>query len=66
MHAASLLFSAVVLAVSLVAAAELKIEIIKAVECERKTKSGDEISVEYTGTFTNGTVFDTSMTRISR
>jgi len=63
MRAASLFVSAFALAVGLVVAEDLKIEIIKAVECTRKTESGDEITVDYTGTLTNGTVFDSSMTR---
>jgi FK506-binding protein 2 len=39
---------------------ELVIEIIRSVECDRTTHNGDVISVNYNGTFTNGTLFDSS------
>jgi FK506-binding protein 2 len=36
------------------------IEITFPVACDRKTKSGDVLSVNYNGTFTNGELFDSS------
>jgi FK506-binding protein 2 len=42
---------------------KLKIDVTHKVECERKTKSGDNIEVHYTGTLTDGTVFDSSLNR---
>lgn len=39
---------------------KLEIEVTKAVACERKSQKGDIISVNYNGTFTNGTQFDSS------
>ncbi|KLU88668.1 FK506-binding protein 2 [Magnaporthiopsis poae ATCC 64411] len=57
----SLLASA---AVGILAADELKIDVTYAVECERKTKSGDTIDVHYTGTLKeNGNKFDSSLDR---
>ncbi len=38
----------------------LKIEVTKAVACDRKTKNGDDIAVNYNGTLTNGQSFDSS------
>lgn len=52
-------FSVIVLAVC-VAAQDLKINVTKAVQCDRKTKIGDMIDVNYNGTLTNGTLFDSS------
>ena len=43
-----------------VVAQELEIEVTYAVECTNKTQKGDFISVNYNGTFTNGTTFDSS------
>ena len=43
-----------------VVAQELEIEVTYAVECTNKTKKGDLINVNYNGTFTNGTIFDSS------
>ncbi|KAB5511494.1 hypothetical protein GE09DRAFT_981969 [Coniochaeta sp. 2T2.1] len=40
--------------------ADLKIEVTLSVLCDRKTHSGDVVSVNYRGTFTNGTEFDSS------
>jgi FK506-binding protein 2 len=46
-------------AVNFVAAEEpLKIQVTYAVECERKTKKGDIISVHYRGNLTTGEEFD--------
>ena len=42
---------------------ELKIKILKLVECKRKTKSGDFISVHYSGKLEDGTEFDSSFLR---
>jgi peptidylprolyl isomerase len=33
---------------------------------EKTVKAGDKVSVDYTGTFTNGTVFDTSIEKIAK
>ncbi|USP74868.1 hypothetical protein yc1106_02142 [Curvularia clavata] len=46
---------------SLVLAGELKIEVTKAVECTRKTKNGDKVSMMYKGTLlSDGSQFDSS------
>ena len=42
---------------------ELKIDVTHKVECERKTKEGDNIAVHYKGTLTDGKVFDSSFGR---
>lgn len=42
---------------------ELKIDVTHKVECERKTKEGDNIAVHYKGTLTDGTKFDSSFDR---
>lgn len=36
----------------------LKIKMILPVECDRKSHHGDTVTVDYIGTFTNGTMFD--------
>lgn len=45
----------------LVAADELKIDVTHKVECERKTKKGDAVSMHYRGTLqADGSQFDAS------
>ncbi|KAK8000438.1 hypothetical protein PG990_013038 [Apiospora arundinis] len=47
-----------------VMAAELKIEVTQAVECDRKTKKGDAVEMHYKGTLAaNGNKFDASYDR---
>ncbi|PQE04280.1 FK506-binding 2 protein [Rutstroemia sp. NJR-2017a BVV2] len=52
---------------SSVLAAEVKVEVTKAVECDRKTKKGDTISVHYRGNLEEdgkvGKEFDASYNR---
>lgn len=49
-------------ALSLVAAEELKVDVTKAVACERKTQKGDVVSMHYHGSLAaNGEKFDASM-----
>lgn len=48
---------------ALALADELKIDTTHAVECSRKSKSGDFISVHYSGSLEDGTVFDASYNR---
>ncbi len=38
----------------------LKIEVTRAVTCDRKSRNGDSIAVNYNGTLTDGTSFDSS------
>lgn len=46
---------------SLVLAGELNIEVTKAVECTRKSKNGDKVSMMYKGTLlSDGSQFDSS------
>lgn len=47
-------------AIGSVAAQDLVIEVSYSVKCDRSTKKGDNISVMYNGTLTDGTLFDTS------
>ena len=44
-------------------AIEVTIDVTNPVECTRKTKAGDSISVDYRGTLTNGEEFDSSYKR---
>ncbi|EGX91839.1 FK506-binding protein 2 precursor [Cordyceps militaris CM01] len=61
MKTAAVLSALVVLAA---AAAELKIEVTHKVECERKTKKGDKVSMHYRGTLAaDGSQFDASYDR---
>jgi FKBP-type peptidyl-prolyl cis-trans isomerase len=39
---------------------DLQIDVTRAVQCDRRSQMGDVISVNYRGTFTNGTEFDSS------
>ena len=41
----------------------VEIDVTRAIECNRKTQSGDQIEVNYKGTLVDGTVFDSSYTR---
>ena len=51
-------------ATTVLAADEVKIEVTRAVECERKTKKGDKIEVHYRGTLQkDGSQFDASYDR---
>lgn len=56
----SLLASA---AVGVLAVDELKIDVTLPVECDRKTQSGDKVSMHYKGTLENGNKFDASYDR---
>jgi len=42
---------------------QVKVEVTRAVECERKSQKGDKISVHYRGTLTDGKEFDASYNR---
>jgi FK506-binding protein 2 len=47
-----------------IAAEQVKIDVTRAVECERKSQKGDKISVHYKGTLaSDGSEFDTSYKR---
>jgi hypothetical protein len=49
---------------STILAEDVKIEVTRAVECERKTQKGDKISVHYKGTLaSDGSEFDASYKR---
>ncbi|KAK1994616.1 hypothetical protein LX36DRAFT_673012 [Colletotrichum falcatum] len=51
-------------AVSFVAAADLKIDVTQEVECDRKTKNGDKLTMHYRGTLqADGSQFDASYDR---
>lgn len=61
MKTATILSAIAVLAATAAAADELKIEVTRKVECERKTQKGDQISVHYRGSLeANGKQFDSS------
>ncbi|EFQ31871.1 FKBP-type peptidyl-prolyl cis-trans isomerase [Colletotrichum graminicola] len=51
-------------AVSFVAAADLRIDVTQEVECDRKTKNGDKLTMHYRGTLqADGSQFDASYDR---
>ncbi|OAA82238.1 FK506-binding protein 2 [Akanthomyces lecanii RCEF 1005] len=61
MKTATLLSAIAALAATAAAAAELKIDVTHKVECERKTKKGDKVSMHYRGTLAaDGSQFDAS------
>ncbi|KAJ4163691.1 hypothetical protein LMH87_005402 [Akanthomyces muscarius] len=64
MKTATLLSAIAALAATAAAAAELKIDVTHKVECERKTKKGDKVSMHYRGTLAaDGSQFDASYDR---
>ncbi|XWW92506.1 hypothetical protein V2A60_000429 [Cordyceps javanica] len=64
MKTATLLSALAALAATAVTAAELKIDVTHKVECERKTKKGDKVSMHYRGTLAaDGSQFDASYDR---
>lgn len=64
MKAALLLSALASCAIGVVAAEDLKIDVTHSVECERKTKKGDKLSMHYRGTLlANGKQFDASYDR---
>ena len=55
---------ALVALISVVSAAGLEIEVTKKVDCNRKTKKGDNVDMHYRGTLaSNGNEFDASYNR---
>ncbi len=62
MKAAALLSLVASAAVGLAAADGLKIDVTLPVDCDRKTKNGDRVSMHYKGTLAeSGNKFDASM-----
>ncbi len=51
---------AAVLLLGSATAQDLKINVTLPVKCDKKTKTGDLIHVNYNGTLTDGTLFDSS------
>lgn len=61
MKTTTVLSAIAVMAATAVAASELKIDVTHKVECERKTKKGDKVSMHYRGTLeADGSQFDAS------
>lgn len=59
-----LTLAAMAAAATSVLAAEVKVEVTREVECERRSKKGDKISVHYRGTLqSDGSEFDASYKR---
>ncbi len=59
-----LTLAALVAAAASVLAAEVKVDVTRAVECDRKSQKGDKISVHYKGTLqADGSEFDQSYKR---
>ncbi|KAM3532568.1 hypothetical protein NHJ13051_000031 [Beauveria bassiana] len=64
MKTTTILSAIAALAATAAAAAELKIDVTHKVECERKTKKGDKVSMHYRGTLAaDGSQFDASYDR---
>ncbi|KAL7927127.1 hypothetical protein ACQKWADRAFT_279601 [Trichoderma austrokoningii] len=64
MKAALLLSALASCAIGVVAAEDLKIDVTHSVECERKTKNGDKLTMHYRGTLlASGKQFDASYDR---
>ncbi|KAJ6788852.1 hypothetical protein PWT90_09284 [Aphanocladium album] len=64
MEAATVLSAIAALAATAAAASELKIDVTHKVECDRKTKKGDKVSMHYRGTLeSDGSQFDASYDR---
>jgi len=63
MHPTTILSLLLSTLVATATATEFQIITTHKVECKRKTKSGDELSMHYTGTLEDGKVFDSSVDR---
>ncbi len=60
MHALHLLYLVACFASAKTAGQGFNINVTHSVPCDRKTRSGDVLSVNYNGTLLNGTLFDSS------